>query len=31
MQEHLEKIVAEKGYTDADFENMLARHQPKSP
>lgn len=26
LQQHLDKIVAEKGYTDADFERMLTRH-----
>jgi len=29
MQEHLDKIVAEKGYTDKDFEDMLYGHSRK--
>jgi len=27
MQEHLDEIVAEKGYTATDFENMLKGHE----
>lgn len=30
MQEHLDKTVAEKGYTDADFEKMLYGHDRKT-
>jgi hypothetical protein len=30
MQEQLEKVVAEKGYTDADFEDMLNGHMRKT-
>jgi hypothetical protein len=26
LQQHLDKIVAEGGYTDADFESMRTRH-----
>jgi predicted lipid-binding transport protein (Tim44 family) len=27
MQQHLDEIVAEKGYTATDFENMLSGHE----
>jgi hypothetical protein len=30
MQQHLGKIVDEKGYTDADFERMLNGHDRKA-
>jgi hypothetical protein len=29
VQQHLDKTVAEKGYTDKDFEDMLYRHSKK--
>ena len=30
LQQHLDKIVTERGYTDADFEKMLSGHDRKS-
>jgi hypothetical protein len=30
VQEHLDETVAQKGYTDADFERMLNGHDRKS-
>jgi hypothetical protein len=30
LQEHLDKVVAEKGYTEEDFDKMLKWHQRKS-
>jgi hypothetical protein len=30
MQQHLDEIVAQKGYTDADFEKMLNGHDRKA-
>jgi len=30
MQQHLDKIVDEKGYTEVDFERMLSGHDRKS-
>jgi hypothetical protein len=30
MQQHLDKTVAEKGYTKHDFEKMLTGHQRKA-
>ena len=30
VQQHLDKTIAEKGYTDKDFEDMLCGHSGKS-
>ena len=30
MQQHLDKTIAQKGYTVSDFENMLTGHQRKA-
>ncbi len=30
MQQHLDGIIAQKGYTSADFENMLHGHHRKA-
>jgi hypothetical protein len=30
VQQHLDKTIAEKGYTDKDFEDMLCGHSRKS-
>jgi hypothetical protein len=30
LQQHLDKVVAEKGYTDEDFDKMLRGHDRKT-